>query len=220
MTFNFQPLQMRDQILASFLQISAQIFTQWVDDGGYTQNVTLRSAYSVEQASYPLIDVQVQFPAWRTSAVGGVMKAQRDANGKLTGLPVYGGILEDVRIQCQVSAFSDSDRRQLSDVLQSSVLQGFKVLPGLGQGSMRWQDVLRSVGIRLKGFTGDVYVQKKQNSDTAHPFIYSNTFSFVARCAFSASPNFVNIKITHAPPVLSVTVYGKPKFITIGPPTG
>src|SRR5690348_12345596 len=121
---------LRKQIAIGFLQVLGAAFNvpagsntgTWTDDGGYARTVNLRGMWAPAAETLPEFAVQARLPRFRPPA-GHLLKLSTLASGQLRA-PVYGAVMEQVRIRCLVAASTEDEREQLSDAVTDVLWSG------------------------------------------------------------------------------------------------
>lgn len=198
---------LRKYAAVSMLQVLQTAFTasattgigSWTDDGAQIESVSLRGVWSAQAVQYPEISVRADLGT-RQSSAGGLLKMSTIAKGQLQ-VPVYGDVMNDVRIHLLVKTESEDTLEQLCDLID------MYLATGVNSYGVRYSMMLANRGVSLMSGQPDVLSQRRQDRDPAHAIVFANDLVYRARVQFSGQQAAV--------PLTSITFL--PVTITLGP---
>lgn len=198
---------LRKQVAIAFLQVLGVAFNvpansntgTWTDDGGYARTVNLRGMWSPATETLPEFAVQARLPRFRPPA-GHLLKMSTLAKGQ-THAPVYGAVMDQVRVRCLVVAQTEDEREQLSDAITDVLWSG------VNASNVPYATMLQNRGVTILESLDDVYRELRAQEDPAHgPVIYYNDMGFLARVQFVYQPTVTAVSaVTVVPTLLGVS---------------
>lgn len=160
----------------------------WVDDGGFSQTIITRGAWSTEPTKYPQIVVKARASAKPLVGAGGIIGVYDPGNGGPL-VPKRGGILDRAEVHCLVKTPSEDERDQVADLLRSTI-DG-----GQNASAVPWRHVLKTSGFEPLWWGADQFSEDRQDGDPGHgPVVYKNDLVLFARAQYVYVPTVVPIQ--------------------------
>ena len=173
---------LRKAIAIAVVTVLTEACGTWTDDGGYQRTLTVRGNWSPQATALPQVTVHAEL-GQRLHMPAGMVVALRNWQPGTTPQPVRGGIIDPVRVICDVRTRSEDEREQVSDLLDSALYTG------LNSAGVPWMDVLTGYGLDLLLAAPDSFSEIQQEDDTAHaPVVYRNRIVYPFRVQVQVVP--------------------------------